>query len=130
MRPSVTLIKGLHVTASDKRTILEGIEHLRTTFAPCIEDSPETQPAYAKVWIGRKGSPKRYSIEPMDRTGLYSVVIRANYRTDHGQMREGNSTLMIQTKGIEPLYQPPATDLFSIHLPENIHGGAPKARGQ
>ena len=42
MRATVKLIEGLHITAADKRNILDGIEYLRETFARFVEASPET----------------------------------------------------------------------------------------
>lgn len=39
-KAAVSLIKGRHITAADKRNIVEGIEYLRQDFAPTSQPRP------------------------------------------------------------------------------------------
>ena len=52
MKRQVKLIEGLHITAQDKRNILDCIDYLAEQ--PASDDPP---------WLGRGKSPKRYAIE-------------------------------------------------------------------
>lgn len=91
MKPSVKMIKGTHLTAADKRNILGCIEFLRT------EDNHS-------IWMGRKGSKKRYSLAPdPEIPNRYSVLIKENYTSDFGQKRENTTTYIIETRGVDPL---------------------------
>ena len=91
MKPAVRLIEGLHITATDKRNILDCIEYLRG------EDN------HAQ-WLGRKGSSKRYclSSDPVQ-ANRFHVLIGEIYRTDSGAKRERQSKVVIETTGVDPL---------------------------
>ena len=106
-RPTVALIKGRHITASDKRNILDGIDYLRETFAPFIEASPQTVPNYAGQWIKRRGSKKSYSITPTRIGGQNTVRIREVYKNDYGVLRENIQTVTVEVQNKPPLYLPP-----------------------
>ena len=107
-KPTVSLIKGRHITAADKRNIVEGIEYLRKDFAPFVAALPAQVPDYGAIWIKRGASAKRYSITPTADLGTYSVTIRENYRTDAGEMRQRDMAVTVQVANIEPLYMPAA----------------------
>ncbi|MEO1986417.1 MAG: hypothetical protein ABGX47_07140 [Martelella sp.] len=93
MKPSVKLIKGLHITASDKRAILDVIAHLKNNTGSDINGM-----------YGRKGSRKQYGVVPDPKNaGRYGVVIRERYRTDYGAPRERTSTVFVEVRGIEQL---------------------------
>jgi hypothetical protein len=107
MKPSVSLIEGLHITAADKRNIIAGIEYLRTTFSPFVEASPQTVPNYAGQWFGRKGSKKRYSLTPCsDTAGHYGVIIRERETNDYGTPFDRDWCVTIAVAGLEPLHLP------------------------
>lgn len=90
-RPAVILIEGLHLTASDRRSILECIEFLRG------EDNHA-------MWLGRKGSPKRYCLAPVeDQPNRYRVLIETSYRADHGAKRKRQGVYLVDVRGVEPL---------------------------
>tara|TARA_R110002074_G_scaffold402155_1_gene604073 strand:+ start:829 stop:1182 length:354 start_codon:yes stop_codon:yes gene_type:complete len=107
-KPAVSLLMGRHITAADKRNIVEGIEYLRKEFAPYVAAMPAETPDYAATWIKRGASAKRYSITPNAEAGTYSVTIRENYRTDAGEMRQRDMAVTVQVANIEPLYMPAA----------------------
>lgn len=107
-KAAVSLIKGRHITAADKRNIVEGIAYLRKDFAPYVAAMPAQVPDYGAIWIKRGASAKRYSIAPTDDRATYSVTIRENYRTDAGEMRQRDMAVMVQIANIEPLYMPAA----------------------
>ena len=91
MKPTVCLIEGLHITATDKRNILDCIEYLRT------------EENHAQ-WLGRKGSAKRYCVTSDPETpNRFYVLIGETYRTDSGGRRERQSTVIIETTGGDPL---------------------------
>jgi len=91
MKPAIKHIEGTHLTATDKRNILDCIEYLRT------EDN------HAQ-WLGRKGSKKQYCIAPDPETpNRYSVLIREAYTTDFGKVRERQSRHVIETRHVDPL---------------------------
>lgn len=95
MKPTVRLIEGLHITATDKRNILDCIEYLRS-------ENNHAQ------WLGRKGSAKRYCLaSDPDHAGRFHVLIGESYRSDSGQKRERQSKVIIETTGVAPL--PPAS---------------------
>jgi hypothetical protein len=104
-KAAVSLLKGVHITAADKRNIVEGIEYLRQTFAPYVEALPAMTPDYAAIWIKRGKSAKRYSIAPNADGTTYSVTIRENYRTDAGEMRQRDMAIMVQIVNLAPLHQ-------------------------
>ena len=90
-RPSVRLIEGLHLTVADKRSILECVEFLRG----------EVNHA---MWLGRKGSPKRYCLAPVeDQPNRYRVLIETSYRADHGTKRKRQGVYLVEVRGVEPL---------------------------
>lgn len=104
MKPSVKHLEGLHLTAADKRSILECIEFLRS----------ENNHA---MWLGRKGSPKRYCIAPAGETpNRYAVLIKENYRTDLGRPASRQSRHVVEVRGVDPLpladWSIPQLDLF------------------
>lgn len=103
-KAAVSLIKGRHITAADKRNIVEGIEYLRKYFAPYVAAMPAQVPDYGAIWIKRGASAKRYSIAPTGDLATYSVAIRENYRTDAGEMRQRDMAVMVQIANLEPLY--------------------------
>mgnify|MGYP003119316080 FL=1 len=107
-KAAVSLIKGRHITAADKRNIVEGIAYLRKDFAPYVAAMPAQVPDYGAIWIKRGASAKRYSIAPTGDLSTYSVTIRENYRTDAGEMRQRDMAVMVQIANIEPLYMPAA----------------------
>ncbi|MBU2359321.1 MAG: hypothetical protein KKB02_10380 [Alphaproteobacteria bacterium] len=107
-KAAVSLIKGRHITAADKRNIVEGIEWLRQETAPYVAALPNQTPNYGAIWIKRGTSAKRYSIAPTGDLAIYSVTIRENYRSDAGDMRQRDMAVMVQIANIEPLYMPAA----------------------
>ncbi|PHR20342.1 MAG: hypothetical protein COA37_15520 [Hoeflea sp.] len=94
MKPQISLIEGLHLTATDKCNILA-----------CIEYQRDQHPATWGVdWLGRKASPKRYTVAPVPETpNRYEVRIRENYRNDYGCPCERTARVVIETKGVDPL---------------------------
>jgi len=91
MKSTVRLIEGLHITAADKRNILECIEYLRG------------EENHAQ-WLGRKGSAKRYCLtSDPEQANRFHVLIGETYRTDSGGKRERQSKVTIETTGVEPL---------------------------
>lgn len=91
MKPSVKHIEGLHLTAADKRSILECIEFLRG------------EENYA-LMLGRKGSPKRYCLNPdPEISNRYAVVIEEAYRTDSGRRDTRTSRHVVEVRGVDPL---------------------------
>lgn len=110
-KAAVSLIEGRHITAADKRNILD-----------CIEYQRDKHPATWGVdWLSRKSSPKRYAVAPVSETpNRYEVRIRESYRNDYGCPCERTSRVVIETKGVDPLHDAqshPAwdsLDLFSI----------------
>lgn len=101
MKPTVKLIEGRHITAHDKRNILDCIDYL-ATLPPCPEPP----------WLGRGQSPKRYAIEADPITpSRYTVRIRESYRSDYGQKREQIARVVVEIKGRDT--QTPEPDLFS-----------------
>jgi len=107
-KPAVSLIKGRHITAADKRNIVEGIEWLRQDFAASVAAMPAQTPDYGAIWIKRGTSAKRYSITPTADRGTYRVTIRENYRADSGQMRQRDMVVTVKVANLEPLYMPAA----------------------
>ena len=102
---SVTLVSGTHITASDKRNILEGIDYLRMIFAPIIEECPGTRPDYAGLKLRRKGSPKAYCIDPCASTpSQYAVTIHSNETTSYGKPLHRAAHVTVRVMGDEPLY--------------------------
>ena len=91
MRPAVRLIEGLHITAADKRNILDCIEYLRS------------EENHAQ-WLGRKGSAKRYCLtSDPEQPNRFHVLIGETYSTDSGGKRERQSKVTIETTGVDPL---------------------------
>jgi hypothetical protein len=91
MKPSVKLIKGQHLTTSDKRNILECIEYLRG------------EENYA-IMLGRKGSPKKYCLSPdAEIPNRYAVLIKESYRTDYGHRDERTYCYVVEVRGVDPL---------------------------
>lgn len=91
MRRTVKLLEGRHITATDKRNILGCIEFLRT----------EQNHA---IWMGKKGSPKRYCLGPnANEPNIYAVLIEENYRDDFGRPRSSQQKVVVEVKGIDPL---------------------------
>ena len=91
MKPGISMITGRHLTATDKRSILECIEYLR-------EQDHHDQ------WLGRKRSPKQFRITPdSEKPNIYDVRILENYTTDWGEKRQSKSSFTVEAKGIDPL---------------------------
>ena len=65
MKPQISLIEGRHLTASDKRNILACIEYQR-------DKHPDT---WGADWLGRKSSPKRYTVAPIPETAVATVRV-------------------------------------------------------
>ena len=107
MKPSVRLIKGLHITAADKRNILAAIAFLEDKFSCFIEASPQTVPNYGGIAVKRKGSNKAYALTPRaSEAGSYDVEIRETYKNDYGRERTHSITVRVRVDGIAPLYLP------------------------
>jgi len=91
MTARVSLVKGLHLTASDKRNIRDGIEYLRT------------QSDY-EIWLGRPKSRKKYQITPHPETeGHFCILMREVYTADCGERRERTYGVTVAVSGIDPL---------------------------
>lgn len=103
----VTLITGRHITAADKRAILDGIEYLREQFAPYVAAEPHQTPAYASMAIRRDGSPKRYTIAPEGPQGHYAVTIRSNETDSAGRPMTRQAKLAVKVSNVAPLYVAP-----------------------
>lgn len=117
MKPTVTLLTGRHITAADKRAIVEGIEYLRQDFAPYIEAAPEIAPAYGKAMLRRGKSPKGYQIAPEpDAPGVYYVTITTNETTDAGRPQQRVARVSVEVKGIAPLYLPQQRGQLALAL--------------
>lgn len=107
MKPTVHLIKGLHLTATDKRNILATIAYLEKNFAPFVKTSPQTVPNYGAIAWTRKGSAKSYAITPRpSEAGTYSVVIREAYKNDYGVMQSRPMTVTVRIKNRATLHLP------------------------
>ena len=103
MKRQVKLIEGLHITAQDKRNILDCIDYLAEQ--PASDDPP---------WLGRGKSPKRYAIEEdPTHAGRYRVRMREAYRTDFGERRERTSRVVVDVRGRSEDEPAPLTDLFA-----------------
>lgn len=114
-RVSITLVEGLHITAADKRSIRDGIEHLRASFAKFAEVSPETIPNYAGIWLRRRGSRKRYSIAPCPaHVNRYRVTIRETDTNSYGVKFDRDSSVLIDVSGSLPLYLPAWAEIEAV----------------
>lgn len=103
MKRHVKLIEGLHITAQDKRNILDCIDYLAEQ--PASDEPP---------WLGRGKSPKRYAIEEdPTHAGRYKVRMRAAYRTDFGERRERTSCVVVDVQCRTAHEPAPLTDLFA-----------------
>lgn len=90
-RKTVKLVSGRHITAQDKRNILDCIAYLRTE--PCHD-----------IWLSRPGSRKSYAMAPDPvQLSRFTVIIRETYRTDTGQRRTRDCSVVIEVTGIDPL---------------------------
>ena len=106
-KPTVHLVKGLHITAMDKRNILAAIDFLEEKFAAFIEASPQTVPNYGCIHCTRKGSPKSYAITPRKvEAGTYDVEIRTKEKNDYGVDQSRVSNVIVRVKNRAPLYRP------------------------
>ena len=102
MKPSVKLLGGIHITATDKRRAIECLEYL----------TKRTGLAAQHPWLGVKGG-KQYCIAS-HRDGIegeYTLAIKERYKTDHGQTRERLTSLIIKVIGmycphIKPMGEP------------------------
>lgn len=100
MKPSVRHIEGRHLTAADKRSILDCIAYQRK--------NPD-----AGAWLRRKGSPKRFCITPDPVTSnRYAVQIETSYRTDYGRPDTSLSRHVVEVWGIAPLPHPEQPNLI------------------
>ena len=91
MRPTVKLIEGYHLTATNRRIIVEGILLLR--------DSQDWD-----QWIGRKGSRHRYQITPDPAIpNRFRVVILENYRSGQGKKRQHETCYVVDVRGLAPI---------------------------
>jgi hypothetical protein len=107
MKPSVHLIKGLHITAADKRNIIAAIIFLEDKFSAFVQADPRMVPNYADIAVKRGNSPKSYAITPRAcAAGTYDVVIRENYKSNFGDARVGKKTVTVEVRGLPPLYLP------------------------
>ena len=107
MKPIVHLIKGLHLTATDKRNILATITYLEKNFAPFVKTSPQTVPNYGGIAWTRKGSTKSYAITPRpSEAGTYSIVVRESYKNDYGVMQSRPMTVTVRIKNRAALHLP------------------------
>ena len=105
MKPGISKITGVHLTATDKRNILACIEYLR-------EQDHHDQ------WLSRRRSPKQYHITPdSEQPNIYEVRILENYTTDFGEKRQGKSRYTVEAKGIEPLL-PLSREVDSPAIPQ------------
>ena len=105
--PSVHLVKGLHLTATDKRNILAAIDFLEEKFAEFVATSPQTVPNYGCIHCTRKGSPKSYALTPRKiEAGTYDVEIRTKEKNDYGADRSRVSKVVVRIKNRAPLYRP------------------------
>lgn len=93
-KPHVRLIEGYHLTAADKRNILDCIAFLRD------QDRLE----HPLPLLRRQGSPKRYALAPHKAgAAFYSVVIKAEEKNDYGTPVERSGHYVIETRGVDPL---------------------------
>ncbi len=107
MKPSVHLIKGLHITAADKRNIIAAIIFLEEKFSAFVQADPRIVPNYGDIAVKRGSSPKSYAITPRSSAvGTYDVVIREKYRNDFGHERYAKSFVTVEVRGVPPLYLP------------------------
>jgi len=105
--PTVHLVKGLHITATDKRNILAILDTIEANFLEFIESSPQTVPPYGAVYYQRKGSPKSYAITPRKvEAGTYDVEIRTKEKNDYGVDQSRVSNVVVRVKNRAPLYRP------------------------
>jgi len=107
MKPSVHLIKGLHITAADKRNIIAAIIFLEEKFSAFVQADPRIVPNYGDIAVKRGSSTKSYAITPRAcAVGTYDVVIRENYNSDFGEARVDRKTVTVEVRGVTPLYLP------------------------
>lgn len=90
----VHMIEGRHLTASDKRNILECVEYLRKQD---VLDNP-------LPLLSRPGSRKSYILAP-HKAGpdCYSVVVKTAERNDYGCPVERTSLFVVELKGVARL---------------------------
>lgn len=106
-KPTVHLVKGLHITASDKKNIVAILDTIEGNYAAFVESSPQTVPPYGAVYYQRKGSPKSYAITPrQSEAGTYDVVILQRCKTDYGVDQSRKWPVTIRVKNRAPLYRP------------------------
>jgi len=95
-RPSITLIEGTHITAADKRNILDCIAYL-------VAQINSSGTYELLQWCSRGGSTKAYQITKEPKSGVYTVAIRANETTDHGQPTQRTMTVIVEARGVAHL---------------------------
>lgn len=95
-RPTVTLLEGRHITAGDKRNILDCIAYLLAQ----LNASGEYE---LLQWCRRNGSAKAYQITKEPRHGVYTVAIRTNETSDNGTPTQRTQTVIIEARGIAHL---------------------------
>ena len=106
-KPTVHLVKGLHITATDKRNIVAILNTIEENYRAFIESSPQTVPPYGTIYYQRKGSPKSYAITPCQtEAGTYDVVILERCKNDYGVDQSRKWPVTIRVKNRAPLYRP------------------------
>ena len=108
-KPTVTLIKGLHITAAEKRGVLTSINTLRNAFADALAAVPTIRPNYGGQRVFLRHSPKSYVVEPLEgRPGDYAVAIITVEKDDRGRRVERRRPVTVRVSGIDHLYMPGA----------------------
>ena len=106
MKPQIRLLKGLHLTATDKRNFLAVIEFERASL-------PEV---WGTRWLGLPKSPKSYAVIPdPEKPGRYSGMIQARERSDRGEPILRQFSVVFEAVNVDPLPLPAyeTQDLFA-----------------
>lgn len=94
MKPQVTMIEGRHLTAADKRNILDCIEYLRA----------QDRLDHPFPLLSRPGSPKRYALGPHKAgSSFYAVIIKTAEKSDYGAPQERTGQYLVKVGGLDPL---------------------------
>jgi hypothetical protein len=95
-RGTVTLLEGRHITAADKRTIIDGIAYN-------LRELHKSNEYELDGWIRRGKSRKSYQITRLAALYQYQVKIRENETDSNGRATMRESTVTVRAHGIEQM---------------------------
>ena len=100
MKRCVKHIEGTHLTAADRRNILDCFAYLLAQ--PGVNGEVDWD-----RWSGRRGSPKRYRLTPDGQVeNRYRVEIEANERDDWGREQVRRGRHLVDLLGVGSPAQP------------------------